>query len=123
MKTLFNPLSAPELKDLLKTLSPLLAASAAIRSKPRGQRPFNICLGGDILVYDARDLFALADAFSVPVRGSISQRFADYRATIVGTKLTAPIPQFASIAKADITCPDSCYRIHLTTPDPEGEEI
>lgn len=123
MKTLFNPLSAPELKDLLKTLSPLLAASAAIRSRPRGQRPFNICLGGDILVYEARDLFALADAFSVPVHGSISHRFADYRATIAGTKLTSPIPQFASIAKADITFPDSCYKIHLTTPDPEGEAI
>lgn len=123
MKTLFNPLSAPELKDLLKTLSPLLAASAAIRIKPRGQRKLNICLGGDILVYDARDLFALADAFSVPVHGSISHRFADYRATIAGTKLTAPIPQFASIAKADITCPDSSYKIHLTTPDPEGESI
>lgn len=123
MKTLFNPLSAPELKDLLKTLSPLLAASAAIRSKPRRQRKLNICLGGDILVYDARDLFALADAFSVPVHGSISHRFADYRATIAGTKLTAPIPQFAGIAKTEITCPDSCYRIHLTTQDPEGEAI
>lgn len=123
MKTLFNPLSTPELKDLLKLLSPLLAASAAIRSKPHGQRPFNICIGGDILVYEARDLFALADAFSVPVRGSISHRFADYRATIAGAKLTALIPQFASIAKAEITCPDSCYKIHLTTPDPEGEAI
>lgn len=69
MKTLFNPLSAPELKDLLKTLSPLLAASAAIRSKPRGQRPFNICIAGDILVYDARDLFALADALRATAWG------------------------------------------------------
>lgn len=123
MKTLFNPLSAPELKDMLKTLSPLLAASAAIRSKPRAQRPFNICLGGDILVYDARDLFALADAFSVPVHGLTSHRFGDYRATIAGARLTAPILQFASIAEADITCPNSCYKIHLTTPDPEGEEV
>lgn len=123
MKTLFNPLSAPELKDLLKTLSPLLAASAAIRSKPRGQRPFNISLGGDILVYDPRDRFALADAFSVPVYASAWHGFADYRTTIAGARVTAPIPQFASIAKADITCPDSCYRIHITTPDPEGESI
>lgn len=123
MKTLFNPLSAPELKDLLKTLSSLLAASAAVRSKPHGQRSFNICLGGDILVYDARDLFALADAFSVPVYASAWHRFADYHATIAGTKLTTPIPRFASIAKAEITCPDSCYKIHLTTPDPEGEEV
>lgn len=123
MKNLFNPLSALELKDLLKSLSPLLAASAAIRSKPRGQRPFNICLGGDILVYEARDLFALADAFSVPVYGSAWHRVTDYRATIAGTKLTAPIPQFDDIAKADIACPDSCYKIHLTTPDPEGEAI
>lgn len=120
MKTLFNPLSAPELKDLLKLLSPLLAASAAVRSKPCGQRPFNICTGGDILVYDARDLFALADTFSVPVRGSISHRYGDYRTTIAGAKLTTPILQ---LAKADTACPDSCYRIHLTTPDPEGEAI
>lgn len=123
MKTLFSPLSAPELKELLKLLSPLLAASAAIRSKPRGQRPFNICIGGDILVYDPRDLFALADAFSVPVHGSISHRFGDHRTTIAGARLTAPILQVASIAKADSTCPDSCYKIHLTTPDPEGEAI
>lgn len=120
MKTLFNPLSAPELKDLLKLLSPLLAASAAVRSKPRGQRPFNICIGGDILVYDTRDLFALADAFSVPVHGSISHRYGDYRTTIAGARLTTPIIQ---CAKEGITCPDSCYKIHLTTPDPEGESI
>lgn len=120
MKTLFTPLSAPELKDLLKTLSPLLAASAAIRSKPSGQRPFNICIGGDILVYDPRDLFALADAFSVPVHGSISHRFGDHHTTIVGVRLTATILQ---VPKADTTCPESCYKIHLTTPDPEGEAI
>ena len=123
MKTLFNSLSAPELNDLLKSLSPLLTASAAVRSKPLGQRPFNIFLGGDILVYDKRNLFALADAFSVPVHGHISYRFGDYRVTIAGARLTAPILQVASIAEADITCPDSCYRIHLTTPDPEGEAI
>lgn len=120
MKTLFNPLSAPELKDLLKTLSPLLAASAAIRSKPRGQRPFNICFAGDILVYDARDLFALADAFSVPVHGLTSHRFGDYRITIAGSRLSTPVLQVPS---KDTPCPDSCYRIHLTTPDPEGEAI
>lgn len=120
MKTLFNPLSASELKDLLKTLSPLLAASAAIRSKPRGQRPFNICIGGDILVYDARDLFALADAFSVPVHGLTSHRFGDYRITIAGSRLSTPVLQAPS---KDAPCPDSCYKIHLTTPDPEGEEV
>ena len=120
MKTLFNPLSASELKDLLKTLSPLLAASAAIRSKPRGQRPFNICIGGDILVYDARDLFALADAFSVPVHGLTSHRFGNYRIAIAGSRLTVPI---LWVPSKDTPCPDSCYRIHLTTPDPEGEAI
>lgn len=123
MKTLFNPLSAPELKDLLKTLSPLLAASAAIRSKPRGHRPFNICLGGDILVYDPRDHFALADAFSAPVYASAWHGFADYCTTIAGARVITPIPQVDDIAKAEITCPDSCYKIHLATPDPEGESI
>ena len=123
MKTLFDPLSASELEDMLKTLSPLLDASAAIRRKPRGQRQFNICLGGDILVYDACDLFALADTFSAPVHGHISHRFGDYRVTIAGARLTAPILQVASIAEADTPCPDSCYKIHLTTPDPEGEAI
>lgn len=120
MKTLFNPLSATELKDLLKSLSPLLTASAAVRSKPLGQRPFNICLGGDILVYDERDLFVLADTFSVPVHGSISHRFGYYRTSIAGARLTATIIQYE---KADTTCPESCYKIHLTTPDPEGEAI
>lgn len=123
MKTLFTPLSAPELKDLLKSLSPLLAASAAVRSNPRGQRPFNIILGGDILVYDPRDHFALADAFSVPVYASAWHGVADYRTAIAGARVTAPIPQFDGIVKEDITCPDSCYKIHLTTPDPEGEEV
>lgn len=120
MKTLFNPLSAPELKDLLKSLSPLLAASAAIRSKPLSQRSFNICLGGDILVYDTRDLFALADTFSVPVHGSISYRFGNYSTSIAGARLISTIIQYE---KADTPCPAVCYRIHLTTPDPEGEAI
>lgn len=123
MKTLFSPLSVLELKDLLKTLSPLLAASAAVRSKPCGQRPFNICIGGDILVYDPRDHFALADAFSVPVHASAWHGFADYSTTIAGARVTSPIPQFDGSAKEGITCPDSCYKIHLTTPDPEGEAI
>lgn len=123
MKTLFNPLSAPELKGLLKTFSTLLAASAAVRSNPRGQRPFNIILGGDILVYDPRDHFALADTFSVPVYASAWHGFADYRITIAGARVTSPIPQFDGIVKEDTPCPESCYKIHLTTPDPEGEAI
>lgn len=66
------------------------------------------------------EIEALEDAFKLRFFSSGSRRNMTIFTFVNGEYIEKPVVRAVPL---EHTCPPECYRIHLTTPDPEGEAI
>ena len=99
----------------------LSAAAASVEDrKQRAERVFACNNNGIVSAYYPNDLYAIASFTGSRVYGTSKKRYVSLNTPYAGLRIEVPIVRPVPL---EHTCPPECYRIHLTTPDPEGEEV
>lgn len=99
----------------------LSAATAAAKALKQPDARFFACNNnGIVYAYYPNDLYAIVSFTGSRVYGTSKKRYVSLNTPYAGLKIEVPIVRPVPL---EHTCPAECYRIHLTTPDPEGEAI
>lgn len=99
----------------------LSAAAAAAKALKQPDARFFACNNNGIVsAYYPNDLYAIASFTGSRVYGTSKKRYVSLNTPYAGLKIEVPVVRPVPL---EHTCPAECYRIHLTTPDPEGEAI
>lgn len=103
--------------NLLEQLQVMLTAAKTVQ-KP-DTRFFSVS-GGIVSAYYSKDLQTIAAFYGSRLYASARRRYMSNYTRVNGTRVEVPIIRPVPL---EHTCPPDCYRIHLTTPDPEGASI
>ena len=117
--------------NLFEQLQVMLTAAKTVQ-KPDAR--FFTVTNGVVGAYYNKDLQAIAALYGARLHASSRRRYmSNYTRAMLkelgiastytranGIRVEVPIVRAIPL---EHTCPAECYRIHLTTPDPEGEAI
>lgn len=103
--------------NLFEQLQVMLTAAKTVQ-KPDAR--FFTVTNGVVGAYYNKDLRAIAAFYGARLHASARRRYMSNYTGANGIRVEVPIVRAIPL---EHTCPPECYRIHLTTPDPEGETI
>lgn len=103
--------------NLFEQLQVMLTAAKTVQ-KPDAR--FFTVTNGVVGAYYNKDLQAIAAFYGARLHASSRRRYMSNYTRANGIRVEVPIIRAIPL---EHTCPPECYRIHLTTPDPEGESI
>lgn len=103
--------------DLFEQLQVMLTAAKAVK-KPDAR--FFTVTNGIVSAYRSKDLQTIAAFYGSRLYAGARRRYMTNYTYANGIRVEAPILRAVPL---EHTCPPDCYRIHLTTPDPEGASI
>ncbi len=103
--------------DLYEQLQGMLAAANV--TKDPDKRFFNVS-DGVVCGYYINDLIAISKHNGARLHADSHRRYITYHTRANGIRVEVPIVRPVPL---EHTCPPDCYRIHLTTPDPEGAAV
>lgn len=103
--------------NLFEQLQIMLTAAKTVK-KPDA-RFFSVS-GGIVSAYRSKDLQTIAAFYGSRLYAGARRRYMSNYTYANGIRVEAPILRAIPL---EHTCPQDCYRIHLTTPDPEGVSI
>ena len=103
--------------NLFEQLQVMLTAAKAVQ-KPDAR--FFTVTNGIVAAYRSKDLQTIAAFYGSRLYAGARHRYMSNFTYANGIRVEAPIIRAIPL---EHICPPECYRIHLTTPDPEGEAI
>lgn len=103
--------------NLFEQLQVMLTAAKAVQ-KPDAR--FFTVTNGVVGAYYNKDLQAIATFYGARLYASARRRYMSTYTSANGIRVEVPIVRAVPL---EHICPPECYRIHITTPDPEGAAI
>ena len=103
--------------NLFEQLQVMLTAAKTVQ-KPDAR--FSIVTSDIVGAYYSKDLQTIAAFYGTRLYANSYHRYMANYTRANGIRVEVPIIRAIPL---EHTCPPECYRIHLTTPDPEGEAI
>lgn len=103
--------------NLFEQLQIMITAAKAVQ-KPDAR--FFTVTNGIIAAYHSKDLQTIATFYGVRLYAGARRRYMSNHTYANGIRVEVPVIRAIPL---EHTCPPDCYRIHLTTPDPEGASI
>lgn len=105
----------------LQLYSQLLSVAKIVKYAANRPRIYSITgFGATLSSLTKEEIEALEDAFKLRFFSSGSRRNMTIFTFVNGEYIEKPVVRAVPL---EHTCPAECYRIHLITPDPEGEAI
>lgn len=103
--------------NLFEQLQIMLTASKALKNP---DARFSVVTSDTVGAYYTKDLHTISTFYGTRLYADARHRYMSNFTYANGIRVEVPILRAVPL---EHTCPPDCYRIHLTTPDPEGASI